>query len=99
MDNKAFARPIEFILDYMEDEDEFIHHCPSVLPNAKDELRSLYRKIDELENKLSQYKSMGWVNVNDRGDYYNLTLHCNPFETQPIPVYTNKEELKKFLDR
>jgi hypothetical protein len=97
--NKAFSHPIEYILDYIDGDEYFVHHNPTVLNNAKHELRSLYNKIEDLESKLSQYKSMGWVNVNDRGDYYNLTLHCNTFETQSIPVYTNKEELKKFLDR
>lgn len=96
--SKAFAHPIEFILDYIEDDEFFVHHNPTVLHNARHEIRSLYQKIEDLENKLSKYQSIGCVNVNSRGDYYNLTLHCNPYETQSIPIYSNKEELKKLLD-
>jgi hypothetical protein len=97
--NKAFSHPIEYILDYVDGDEYFVKHNPTVLNNARHELRSLHKKIEDLENKLSQYKSMGWVNVNNRGDYFNMTFHCNPFETQSVPLYTNKEELKKLLDR
>jgi hypothetical protein len=97
--SKAFSHPIEYILEHVDGDEYFVKHNPTVLNNARHELRSLHKKIEDLENKLSQYKSMGWVNVNSRGDYYNMTLHFNPFETQSVPLYTNKEELKKLLDR
>jgi hypothetical protein len=97
--SKAFSHPIEYILEHIDGDEYFVKHNPTVLNNARHELRSLHKKIEDLENKLSQYKSMGWVNVNSRGDYYNMTLHFNPFETQSVPLYTNKEELKKLLDR
>ncbi len=97
--SKAFSHPIEYILEHIDGDEYFVKHNPTVLNNARHELRSLHKKIEDLEKKLSQYQSMGWVNVNSRGDYYNMTLHFNPFETQSVPLYTNKEELKKLLDR
>jgi hypothetical protein len=97
--SKAFSHPIEYILEHVDGDEYFVKHNPTVLNNARHELRSLHKKIEDLEKKLSQYQSMGWVNVNSRGDYYNMTLHFNPFETQSVPLYTNKEELKKLLDR
>lgn len=96
--NKAFSHPIEYILDYIDGDEYFIKNNPTVLNNARHEIRSLHKKIEDLENKLSKYQIMGCVNVNSKGDYYNLSTCINPFETQCVPIYTNKEELKKLLD-
>lgn len=61
--------------------------------NAKDELKRLRSKPD------LPYHNVAWASINERGDLYNLTLHYNRFEEKNlIPLYANKEELKKWLD-
>ncbi len=62
--------------------------------NAKDELKRLRSKPD------LPYDNVAWANINDRGDLFNLTLHYNQFnEENCIPLYANREELKKWLDK
>lgn len=61
--------------------------------NAKDELKKL-RSKSELP-----FYNVAWAKINDRGDLYDLTLRYNRFdEERLIPLYANKEELKKWLD-
>lgn len=96
---KKHSDPIEYILNFVEGDEYFVQHDSFVLQNAWDELRSLKEKVEQLKNKLSQYTSIGTVCINDRGDYYNLGLQINPFETNTIPVYSNKEEFKSALDK
>jgi hypothetical protein len=61
--------------------------------NAKDELK-------RLREKSKIYDNVAWANINKRGDLFNLTLHYNRFnEENCIPLYANKEELKKLLDK
>lgn len=62
--------------------------------NAKDELKRLRSKPD------LPYDNVAWAKVNDRGDIHDLTTHYNMFhEENLLPLYTNKEELKKWLDK
>lgn len=59
-------------------------------------------KLSE-ENKLlreSLNNAVAWARVNDRGDLYDLRLQCNPCVDEKImlPLYSNKEEMKKVVD-
>lgn len=78
---------------------DYVLHCceQGLVPetfdllNAKDELK----RIRQRENIVA------WVRINDRGDLYDPRLQLNPFvdENTIIPLYANKEELKKLLDK
>lgn len=84
------SNPIEFLIEFAwaNGADKF------TVNNAKDELKRL-RSNTELP-----FSNVAWANINDRGDLYNLTLHYNRFnEENLLPLYANKEELKKFLDK
>lgn len=59
-------------------------------------------KLSE-ENKLlreSLNNAVAWARVNDRGDLYDLRLQLNPQVDEKImlPLYSNKEEMKKVVD-
>lgn len=59
-------------------------------------------KLSE-ENKLlreSLNNAVAWAKVNDRGDLYDLRLQLNPQVDEKImlPLYSNKEEMKKVVD-
>ncbi len=60
--------------------------------NAKDELKRLRKQVDDL-----QMKNIAWASINNRGDFYNLTLHYNQFANQDalIPLYCNKKEFQE----
>lgn len=84
------SNPIEFLIEFAwaNGADKF------TVNNAKDELKRL-RSNTELT-----FSNVAWANINDRGDLYNLTLHYNRFnEENCIPLYANREELKKWLDK
>lgn len=59
-------------------------------------------KLSE-ENKLlreSLNNAVAWARVNDRGDLYDLRLQLNPQVDEKImlPLYSNKEEMKKVIE-
>lgn len=59
-------------------------------------------KLSE-ENKLlreSLKNAVAWARVNERGDLYDLKLQYNPHVDEKImlPLYSNKEEMKKVVD-
>lgn len=59
-------------------------------------------KLSE-ENKLlreSLNNAVAWAKVNDRGDLYDLRLQINPQVDEKImlPLYSNKEEMKKVVE-
>ena len=79
--------------------------------NAKDELRNLRETkknlaieaynanqfaIDEMNRNLD-YRNIAWANINNHGDFYNLTLHYNRFANEDalIPLYCNEKEFKE----
>ena len=79
--------------------------------NAKDELRRLRESkkdlaieaynanqfaVDEMNRNLD-YQNIAWASINNRGDFYNLTLHYNRFSNQDalIPLYCNKKEFQE----
>jgi hypothetical protein len=79
--------------------------------NAKDELRKLRESkkdlaieaynankfaVDEMNRNLD-YQNIAWASINNRGDFYNLTLHYNRFANQDalIPLYCNKKEFQE----
>lgn len=83
------SNPIEFLIEFAwaSGADQF------TVNNAKDELKKL-RSNAELP-----FYNVAWASINERGDIYNLTLHYNRFdEERLIPLYANREELKKWLD-
>lgn len=84
------SNPIEFLIEFAwaNGADQF------TVNNAKDELKRL-RSNSELP-----FYNVAWANINEHGDLFNLTLHYNRFnEENCIPLYANKEELKKWLDK
>lgn len=84
------SNPIEFLIEFAwaNGADKF------TVNNAKDELKRLQ------SNTELPFSNVAWANINDRGDLYNLTLHYNRFnEENCIPLYANREELKKWLDK
>lgn len=59
-------------------------------------------KLSE-ENKLlreSLNNAVAWARVNEHGDLYDLRLQLNPKVDEQImlPLYSNKEEMKKVVD-
>lgn len=59
-------------------------------------------KLSE-ENKLlreSLNNAVAWARVNESGDLYDLNLQLNPQVDEKImlPLYSNKEEMKKVVD-
>ena len=87
------SNPIEFLIEFAwaSGADQF------TVNNAKDELQKMRQQLTDLQNNESHI-NVAWVKINDRGDLYDPRLQLNPFETEIIPLYANKEELKKFLD-
>jgi hypothetical protein len=84
------SNPIEFLIEFAwaNGADKF------TVNNAKHELKRL-RSKPELP-----YSNIAWAKVNDRGDIYDLTTNYNMFhEENLLPLYANKEELKKCLDK
>lgn len=60
-------------------------------------------KLSE-ENKLlkeSLNNAVAWARINERGDLYDLRLFSNPYidETTTLPLYSNREEMKKLTDK
>ncbi len=79
--------------------------------NAKDELRRLRESkkdlaieaynanqfaVDEMNRNLD-YQNIAWASINNRGDFYNLTLHYNKFQDENtlVPLYCNLKEFKE----
>lgn len=85
------ANPLDYILKCAE---QGLVPKLFTVQNAKDEFKRLREKA---ANSLD-YKNIAWAKVNSYGDFYDLRLQLNPFETNTIPLYANKEELKKLLD-
>lgn len=59
-------------------------------------------KLSE-ENQLlrdSLNNAVAWARVTERGDLYDLRLQCNPQVDEKImlPLYSNKEEMKKVIE-
>ncbi len=88
MNTNKISNPIEFLIEFAwtNGADKF------TVNNAKDELNKLRQQLTD-----ESYINIAWVKVNKRGDFYDPRLQLNPFETNTIPVYANKEELKAFL--
>lgn len=85
------ADPLDYILKCAE---QGLIPKLFTVQNAKDELKKLR---EELKNK-SQYYGVGCIQVNNSGDLYCPRLQDNPYLENTIPLYANKEELKKLLD-
>lgn len=85
------SNPIEFLIEFAwaNGADKF------TVNNAKDELK----KLREESNNKAQYYNVGCIQVNNSGDLYCPRLQENPYIENTIPVYANREELKKFLGR
>ena len=84
------SNPIEFLIEFAwaNGADQF------TVNNAKDELKRLK------SNTELPFYNVAWANINERGDLFNLTLRYNRFnEENCIPLYANREELKKWLDK
>ena len=60
--------------------------------NAKDELKRLRKQVEDL-----QMQNVAWASINNRGDFYNLTLYYNRFSNEDalIPLYCNKKEFQE----
>lgn len=88
------SNPIDFLIEFAwsSGADQF------TVNNAKDELKKMRQDLTDLQNNKS-YMNAAWAKINNRGDLYDLTLHYNRFDEENlIPLYANKEELKKWLD-
>lgn len=57
-----------------------------------DEIETLKKKIEELQEQLSCYEVVAYAQTNDRGDLFNLNLQCNPFIDQDkiVSLYRKK---------
>lgn len=66
--------------------------------NAKDELKKLRQTVDNLTASLD--KPVAWARINERGDIFDPRMQHNPYLNQEtvLPIYANREELKKLLD-
>lgn len=58
--------------------------------NAKDELKRLRTKIQEIDDMLAN--PVAWARINDRGDLYDLRIQNNPYVDHKIivPLYRLK---------
>lgn len=57
--------------------------------NAKDELKQLRSKVEEINRLLSAMVPVAWAKINDSGDLYDLRLQNNPYydQTKIVPLY------------
>lgn len=62
--------------------------------NAKDELKRLRKKLDDLKKLFDN--PIAWARINGHGDVYGLRYFDNPYidETTVLPLYSNREGLK-----
>lgn len=85
------ANPIEFLIDFAwaNGADLF------TVNNAKDELKRLKRKSDNI------YDVAYWARVNRRGDIYDARLVYNPYVSSDIvlPLYSNRNEFLNLIDK
>jgi len=88
------SNPIEFLIEFAwaSGADQF------TVNNAKDELNKIRQELTALKENKSPYYGIGCIQVNNNGDLYCPRLQDNPYIENTIPVYANREELKKFLD-
>jgi hypothetical protein len=86
------ANPLDYILKCAE---QGLIPKLFTVQNAKDELNKLRKEL----NNMPQYYDIGCIQVNDGGDLYCPRLQFNPYLENTIPLYVNKEELKKFVDK
>lgn len=100
-----YASPIDYIFWCCEN--DFKPSSFDIL-NAKDELKSLKKEIQDLNKneegfkryydytlKMNQgYEKIGWARINDRGDIYDLSSCYNPYidESTLLPIYSNRLE-------
>ena len=86
------AQPIETLIDFAwaAGADRFW------VNNAKDELKKLREKLEELiKAKDSLFDNpIAWARINDRGDLYDLRLQNNPYndQTTTVPLYRINNE-------
>lgn len=86
------AQPIETLIDFAwaAGADRFW------VNNAKDELKKLREKLEELiKAKDSLFNNpIAWARINDRGDLYDLRLQNNPYndQTTTVPLYRINHE-------
>jgi len=86
------ANPLDYILKCAE---QGLIPKLFTVQNAKDELNKLRKEL----NNMPQYYDIGCIQVNDGGDLYCPRLQFNPYLENTIPLYVNKEELKKLVDK
>lgn len=86
------ANPLDYILKCAE---QGLIPKLFTVQNAKDELKKLRASLQNTP----QYYNIGCIQVNDSGDLYCPRLQSNPYLENTIPLYVNKEELKKFVDK
>lgn len=62
--------------------------------NARDELKRLRYQ------NANTYSVVAWARMNKSGDLYDPRFCCNPYVDQKtvLPLYSNKEEFKIFMD-
>ena len=104
-----YANPLDYLLECCESATLTGQWKLSrfTVSNAKDELvklRQLNKElaletakanqfaVDEMNHNIN-YKVVGWVKINDRGDLYDPRLCYNPYE-QLIPLYCNDPRVK-----
>lgn len=79
------SEPLDFILDYCE---KFTNINKFVLLNAKDELKKLRLEL----TLFKKFVQIGCARVNNRGDYYDLRMQCNPYvdPEMMVPIYAER---------
>jgi hypothetical protein len=91
---KEYSDPLDHLINCCEREVD-TGYCTLTkfnILNAKDELKKLRKQIDDL-----QMKNIAWASINNRGDFYNLTLYYNKFQDENtlVPLYCNLKEFKE----
>lgn len=86
------TNPLDYILNCCEQ--GLIPNKFDIL-NAKDELRKLKEKNNDLP-----YSIMAYARINKYGDLYDLRTMNNPYVDQKtvLPLYSNREEFKILVD-
>lgn len=82
--------------------------------NAKDELKRLRNKVSDLVsdcqlaheaaihemNRELNFTNVAWAKINSRGDLFDPRLIFNQYDgIATIPLYANKEEMRKALEK
>ena len=104
-----YANPLDYLLEYCESATQTGQWQVSrfTVSNAKDELAKLRQLNKDLSSEavktnqfavneidpIINYKVVGWVKINDRGDLYDPRLCYNPYE-QLVPLYSNDPRVK-----